>query len=631
MNKKTAQAKEKFGGSLILSFLAALLARVVSLGHRSVILRFFRDYDGMEETCKNSCICGKFMDLSSFKVRFLKFKLKCAKYSQESWLIGLFENAAYRFFRANLRSFGVFLLSYGGFLVSVNIANHIEQVLHFSFSKTFLFGCIMIVVSLFMLPVKNRSIASCLHDSRIFSYFLFDVFSIKYLSHAEHGEVLPTSGFSLLGGLLCGLLSYTVSPWLTAFLLFLVLILYIVFTQPENGILLICLCLPFLNAKLLLFLICVTVLSSIFKILRGKRALHFNLCSGACVLLGTVVLSATVYSYDMQNARLSALYLFAALLLALSTITLINSSSLADKCFRMFGVGALLTLLYGLYDYAVIYFANRDSQEVLGRLLQTGISSVFKNSEGFAAFLICMIPLLFFKRRSTGKILSLFAPLALVICLVLTNSYYAVLSLVIAFVITMIVFSRYGVLTACASAVFIYFMKPIMSGAERLHFDKYMPHLDFAAHMPETQYDSIADFFRRLWLCGAGIGNESVAYASVLTDGEITKYTGFGETYVGIMMKIGIPLTILSGVIVFVFFARMLSYAFAKDKSETAKNKCVLLFCSLCALILYALFTDIYADYRMVILVMLLLSLGSAVTDSADNDYIPAYCERDYF
>lgn len=144
--------------SLILSFFSFIFSQIGHLARQSVILGFFLNYDALENVCADRKICGKYVDFSRIKAHFLTIKLKCAKYSQESFLINLFEDAACRFFRASLRSFGIFLLSFGGFLVSVNLANGLPRLIHFDFSDTFLFGCILMIISLFMLPVKNKSL-----------------------------------------------------------------------------------------------------------------------------------------------------------------------------------------------------------------------------------------------------------------------------------------------------------------------------------------------------------------------------------------------------------------------------------------------------------------------------------------
>ena len=150
--------------SLILSFFSFIFSQIGHLARQSVILGFFLNYDALENVCADSKICGKYVDFSRIKAHFLTIKLKCAKYSQESFLINLFEDAACRFFSASLRSFGIFLLSFGGFLVSVNLANGLPRLIHFDFSDTFLFGCILMIISLFMLPVPVKTVITGLRD-----------------------------------------------------------------------------------------------------------------------------------------------------------------------------------------------------------------------------------------------------------------------------------------------------------------------------------------------------------------------------------------------------------------------------------------------------------------------------------
>lgn len=617
--------------SLILSFFSFIFSQIGHLARQSVILGFFLNYDALENVCADRKICGKYVDFSRIKAHFLTIKLKCAKYSQESFLINLFEDAACRFFRASLRSFGIFLLSFGGFLVSVNLANGLPRLIHFDFSDTFLFGCILMIISLFMLPVKNKSIATALRDSKLFSYFLFDIFTIKHIAFTEQGKILPTSGISLALGLLCGLLSYAVSPWLTAFLIFLAVLMYMIFTRPENGILAVCLLLPFAGRKILSFLIILTLLSTAFKVIRGKRSLHFNLCSGVYMLFGVIAASGVVFSFDSENAFSSLGSILLALLFALNVITLIGSSSLADKCFRTLGFSVLTASLYGIYDYSVRYLSSHDLSGILRSLHQGGLRSAFEDSSSFAAFLVCLLPILFVNRQSTGKFFSLFAIALAAICLLYTNSYYALFSLIVAAIVVMVLFSRIGLWTTAFAAVSLYFIRLFMPNFDNGSFSFYVPRPeDLSSSLTGAYFDGVNEFFRKLWLSGAGVGTESVAGASTLIDAQLTGYHGIGATYMQLMMKIGIPLTLCSVILLAVFLSRLFSYAYGFNKSETAKSKCIALICSLFGIMLYAFFADLSGNFRLCVLFLLLLSLGCAVPDSADNDYIPPYFEREY-
>lgn len=618
-------------GSLILFFFSYIFSKIGLLARQSVILGFFLNYDALESACADSRICGKYTDLSRVKAHFLALKLKCAKYSQESLIINLFENAAYRFFRASLRSFGIFLLSFGGFLVSVNLANGLPRLLHFDFSDTFLFGCILMIISLFMLPVKNKSIAASLRDSKIFSYFLFDIFTIKHIALSENGKVLPTSGISLALGLLCGVLSYAVSPWLTAFLIFMIVLMYMIFTRPENGILAVCLLLPFAGRKILSFLILLTLLSAAFKIVRGKRSLHFNLCSGVCVLFGIIAFSGVIFSFDSENALLAFGYTLSAVLFAFAVIALVNSSSLADKCFRTLGFSALAASLYSVYDYGVKYLSTHDIAGILSALRENGLSSSFGDPATFAAFLVCLIPVLFVNRQSAGKFFSFLAIAIAAVCLLFTNSYYAIFSLVVSMILVMILFTPFGLWTTGFAVIALFLIRAFMPNIERNMVSLYMPHPEnLSSGFAGSYLDGINEFFRKLWLSGAGIGRESIAGASTLIEAQLTGYKGLGATYVQLMMKIGVPLVLLAAVLLVAFLARLFSYSYGFNKSDKAKSKCMALVCSLSGLMIYAFFADLTGEFRICVLFFLLLSLGSAAADSADNDYIPPYFEREY-
>ncbi len=631
MNRVNRTRPKTTGGSLILSLFSRLFSTIGLLARQSLILGFFLNYELLETAGKKSRIYGWIAVFSRIKAPFLALKLKFAEYSQNCLLLNLFEDAAYRFFRSSLRSFGIFLFSFGSFLVSVNLVDGLPRLMHLDFSDTFLFGSILVVISLFLLPVKNKSIAMSLRDSKILSYFLFDIFTIKHIALTEKNKVLPTSGLSLALGLLCGLLSYAVSPWLTAFIIFMILLLYLVFTRPENGILAVCLLLPLAERKILAFLILLTLLSVTFKILRGKRSLHLNLCSGVLVLLGLIAASGTIFSFDTENAAASFGYVLLAILFALTVITLVNSSTLADKCFRTLGFSAFAAALYGVYDFSVGHLSSHDFNGIFLALRQKPLCSAFDDPRIFAAFLICLLPIMFVNRQSSGKFFSFLSLAFVSVCLVYTGVYDAVFSLVVSLVAAMILFSPYGLGTTAFTLLALSCIRIFMPEIKPDRLSAYIPHPEgFSSVINGSGIDAVGEFIRKMWLSGAGIGSESVAGASALIQAQLTGYQGFGATYVALALKIGIPLTLCIPVLLLVFLSRAFSYAYGMNKSEKAQSRCIALICSIFALMLYALFANLTGDFRICVLFLLLLSLGSAVADSADNDYIPPYFEREY-
>ena len=156
MQKKIGSQKKNYG--LIITAIFTLLDFIGEQIKSSVILSFFHNYNKIVEKYDKSILAEKLSYTSKLKPSFLKFKLKFASYSEKSILLDVFENLGSRFFSISLKSFGVFLLTYGSFLVSVNFGTHMETLAKLNFSDTFIFGCILIVVSFFMLPVKRKII-----------------------------------------------------------------------------------------------------------------------------------------------------------------------------------------------------------------------------------------------------------------------------------------------------------------------------------------------------------------------------------------------------------------------------------------------------------------------------------------
>ena len=629
MNKSKRISKNKNHGFLLFH-LSRFFEKISKLAAKSVILSVIFDYTFLRKKCSDSVICGKFSDLSTLKQKFLKFKVRCAAYAQQCYLLYLFKSLIDRFYQTNLRSLGIFFFSFGGFLVSLNFAEKMQALINLNFSDTFIFGSVLVIISFFLFPLRKKNIACCLYESKFLSSILFDLFSVNQISPAECSVVLPTSGFSLIFGIACGFISYYVSPLLTGFIIFMIFVIYLVFIRPENGILLTCLVLPFANQKILYFMISITIVSALFKIIRGKRAFYFGISSGTVSLLCIIGLSGFINSFDSQSADSSLVYELLTFAFALCVPALVKSSSFAEKCYKMLIFSVVLTCLYGFYNYAMIYFVNRDFSDILRGLLTAGMNSSFQNTSIFAAFLICTIPMLFSKANTRSGSLPRIVSILPVICLILTNSYLAVLSLLIAVIVTILIFYRYGLLLTGGCVALIYLLKPLLPSVPLYEVQAYFKGFNSPYVIPSTYYNGIFDFFRNFWFYGAGAGSDSIAAACVVTDAQITGYSGIGATYVKLAMKYGFLLFILCLILVFALFLRIISCSLSKTTSEFAKNRCVLLFCGIVALAIYALFTDIFTDFRIALLLIFLLTLGNATADSAENDYISPYFEREY-
>ena len=629
MQSNKTYYKKKYHGSVIIYYLSKFAKRVANLAKSSILLGFFCDFDNLEGKYKSSVTSGIFEASHSLRQKSLALKLKIAMYSQNSILLGLFEKAEKSFLRSNLRTLGIFFMSFGGYIISVNLVTSLDNLLFFNFTDTFIFGCILFLISFLLLPFKNKSIGTYIHESKILSYFLFDVFALNIPGSGEKSKVNTTSGFYAFIGIACGVLSHLVSPWLVISIALIIAVLWMVLKKPENGILLICLVLPFSSLKIIESIILVTAISLLFKVIRGKRTLGNGVIALALLILSIITLSSTVYSFDGKYASEECVYVLSALFLSYAVITLINSSSLAERCFKMFMISSAFTALYGLYEYLKIYLENIDfSGSALKSILGGGMSSVFESQQFFAAYLICIIPLFFARRIKGGKAAPLIGIILLTGCLILTNSYYAVLSLAISAVISLLIFSRYGIFTAALFALLLPLIKNFIPTGYTRPIDEYVSQMSLSSHLHDVT-NGVAEHISSFWLGGSGIGSQAPAMAALGAGSGLLFDASYGGIYINIVLKIGIPLTVMSGIMILAIMSRPFSYTFQKNVSLEARSKCIAILCSLCSILICGLFYNVFADYRIFFLFFLLLSLGTSVADSAEKDYVPEHTPRE--
>ena len=616
MQKNPRTNDEKIRCGLIVSLFISFFTCIVKLVKNSFFIGLLTDYKAIKNAADKSKISATVSFFRKLKHKLLKIRLSFARLAERSIFMRMLDRAGNVLFRTSLRSVGVFFLSAGAVIVIAYIAQRNESIMSLKFSNTFIMGVLMMLVSLVFIVKKNTSISQCIRDSRFLSYFFVDIFQLKHLSNNEGVNVRNTSAYAFIFGVAFGSLSYAVSPVLSFFILGVVAYLYLIFTKPENGILLICMQLPVLSEELLLFLIGATVTSFVFKAIRGKRSIGLNLCSGAIAVTGLIFVSCTVISYDNQGSFMQALPFLAAILLAVCVIMTVKSSSLADKCFRMLGLSTILSVLWGINSTVVNLIIEETGLSDILSVAMQDFSGSFSSSSACSAFLIVMIPFFIIKHPEPTAIFS-FPSLAFVMLgLFLCNNYYAVASLMAAILISMCVFGKHRIITTIISAgawLVMQFGIPAL-------FNKSYPTVSDNGFRSVKQ---LVDYFEVHGFAGCGMGNEAIAYSCLdqgINASHIDKSFG---VYTDLTMRLGIPLVVICFMLILLFVSRTVSYALVKHNSESAKSKCTALFTSITAAGIFALYSDYIYDFRILALLFLVLGMSSAIPDSADADYIP--------
>ena len=606
--------------------------RLTSLIKNGVIGRLFASlYASFGKAIRESLFIGTFLDRANMRKLYggsllsyyltgsvgskralLRAKIKTAQKSEQSVLVGVFENAGMRFFSSSLRSLGVFFLSFGLFVIFTGLFTGFERFIHLRFTDSVLFGAILVLIGLIMMPFPRKTVASALHASKILSRLFFDVFTIKQVRLAEKSKARSESEWFLLAGLLCGVVSYVDSPKTALFFLFLAVCTYLIFSMPENGVLLICLVYPFFDSRILISLILLTAVSTVYKIIRGKRAWSFPAENLLFLFLAVLVLTATPFLSHQPSAVFRGLGFAVALVFGMLTVFLIASSAFAEKCFRMLCYSALLTAFYGLYGYLTALLFG-DNPATLDALSPSGaLSSCFDSPLTFAAFLIGVIPLVFAASADAGRFFCFSTLLMLGACLILTGSAYAILALAASALIVILIFTPYGLLSALilGGLCFAVFKIVPESGAVLRFLQSLLPYTTTNEDMQTVSAHGASSLFS-----GLGIGGIDAASTGTLSD---------------LVIAIGLPLALLAVIALLFLLQHPVACVFSqKNVSVKTKRQCSSLLCSLAALFFYGFSVNITADYSILTMLILFIALGNAVPRSARADYIPASLLRE--
>ena len=572
---------------------------------------------------KSSSIFNK---LSGIKFKTLRLKNKCARLSENSLILNTIDKISSAVFVSSLRSVGVFLLATGGVITSAILSDSYKKISVRNFSDTFVFGLLLLLGSFIFLPQKNKNISQSILESRILSYLFLDVFYVKHLDVSDKKSTQSFSALAFIFGIIFGSVSYAVSPIPAIFILLFIAYLYLIFTGPENGILLICIHLPLITNSLLWFFIIATAISLIFKIIRGKRSFSFNICSCATLLIGFILLSCTAVSFDIKGALEEFLPFISAILLCFCIIVTVRSSTLSDKCFRMIGISVIISLILGINGIITTAIASDSLISTFSYFLTGGFKATLTSSESCAAFLIATIPFFVFKSASRSRIFSLPVLILAVACLLICNSYVAVFALFASIIVTGIVFSRRCVFTAITATVVYLVITQVLEFASKFISSTVMLENDL-------QFRSVAglgEFFSHYGVCGAGMGKEAVAFASLKNGINAFHIENRFGVYTDFSMRFGIPLVLICVAILIIFISKTISYAKANHKSYSAQGKCIALFTSVVALGIFALYSDFLYDFRILTLFFMILGLSAAVVDSADADFISPEKYTDY-
>ena len=303
----------------------------------------------------------------------------------------------------------------------------------------------------FPLMTSKDTFASAAQKSRLASVFLFKWLGIPRDSFTLE-KVYPKR-YSLVTaiGMVMGALTYFIHPFYYVMIAIVLMVVTLIFTFPEIGILGLIAVVPAASlvdhpSLLLLGMVAVTAASYGIKLLRGKRVIKITLCDFSVLAFSFVLLFSGFFGAGGRAAFDTACLYFVIMMGYFLTVNLIRTREWVYRCVITFLTVASLSGVLGVFQ---IFTGGMESswldlQHFSG--INVRITSSFENPNVYASYLLLALPFalaLLVRRNGKLKKTPLFACLLLLTaCLVQTWSRGAWLGALVMAVLFFVMYSR---------------------------------------------------------------------------------------------------------------------------------------------------------------------------------------------
>ena len=539
--------------------------------------------------------------------------------------------------------YGIFFAVYGltaSFMYYISISMNGEDK---NGTSAIIIPFIIFVCSIPML-LTNRSVAAVVADSKIVKRIVINIFSIpeeKLRSYKTYGGTEYSFMLSLLA-LLLGIFTYFIHPAYVPAIFGIVVLISIISSNPETGVLLSVAIAPFLqyteHSKLILgIMIAVTMLAYVGKLIRRKRTVSLSSESVFVLIFCGFLIVGSIASIAGAVALKEAFYNTVIVIGGFFlTYNLLKGEDRLRICSKILFVSTMSIFFFGIWN--VFYNAIIEKRFYS---LHESVSPIFENNtiyiadtvSVFSVMVALTFPLLLsgFVKQKTAKgmscLLVLFA--ASVFSIFVYGSYEAVIVIFIEFFVFWLLYSHKSLsvviiaaipFTTCLIAYPLIAKSlglPAISEIIRAALPIASPDEATRMEVIRCSIDMLTD--GNLGGIGAGTRAFEIAfgeYSNVISDGAIYP----GSFWIQIICWSGIGGTVCFVITVTSLIVKGISTLFTTEK-KLIRGDLLALICGLIGALLLGIVNCIWLDERMLYLFWVCVALlAGYIRDSEDVD-----------
>ncbi len=629
--KKTNKAKAT--DFVAVSIFVYLLDRFADWFYTSLIEGFFGKiftaYSAEQKAFENSFLMHYFT--GNLKVKEYAHKLRAflSRNFENSYLLKKFTNFIFSFKNMSIRSYGNFWMAFGIYTIIIYFVKMFVPALVEADIRSLIIGIIACICALPMLFSKG-TLLSAVGNSVLTRLLFAEAFGFREetfdkINNSSHKR----ANFMILLGMLCGVLTLLVDPLFIPSVILGIILIILIFSTPEIGILLSIFLLPFFSflsnpTISLSILVLVTFLAYIFKIIRGKRIIKIELIDFAVIVFGVMIYFGGVISVGREVSYQSALLTCSLMIGYFLVVNLMRTQKWLNRCFIALASSATLVSLAGILQYFFgtlnVSWLDRDYfPDIKGR-----VTVLFENSNVLAAYLVMVFPLVlccFLNSSGKNRLLTLISSVSIFTCIIFTWSRGAWLALIISCLLYFLMYSKKTLRFLCAIIFIIPFAVFILPDNIIRRFMSIGDMADSSISYRVYTWKGTFNAIRENLLGGVGYGTETYReYYPTYSYAGMETAEHSHSLYLQLWFSLGIIGLIIFAVLMFLFVQQSLENI--KTTTDTQnKMQTAAVFCAIVAALIMGMFDYVWYNYRVFYVFWIMIALSSAYSrvDRADQ------------
>lgn len=607
-----------------ISIFVYLLDRFADWFYTSIIEGFFgkifTSYSAEQAALENGFLKHYFMGNKKTKEYSRKARAFLSRNFEDSYFLKKITKFVFSFKTMSIRAYGNFLMSFGIYTIIIYYVKMFVPSLTASDIGALIVGLISCIISLPMLFSKGTLVSSV--GNSVFTRLLFaEAFGFrKEIFSEDKPKSKKHANFMILLGMICGVFTLLVDPLIIPLSILTFVIIALVFSTPEIGVLLSIFLIPFFtffsNPTISLsILVLSTFLSYIFKIIRGKRIIKIELLDIFIIMFIVMLYFGGVISVGGRLSFLSALLSCSLMIGYFLVANLMRTQQWLNRCVIALISSATLVSIIGILQYGFgplnVSWLDRDYfPDIKGR-----VTALFENSNVLAAYLVMIFPLIlccFLRSSGKYRVLSLISGVSVFLCIIFTWSRGAWLALLLSVLLYLLIYSRKTfrfILPIIFILPFISFVLPDNIVRRFMSIgDMADSSISYRVYTWKGTFNAIYDN----WFGGVGYGTETFqefypaySYAGM----ESAEHSH--SLYLQILFSIGLVGLIIFCVLIFLFVQQSLENIKLTTDPQN-KMQTAAIFCGVISALIMGSFDYIWYNYRVFYVFWVFIALSSA-------------------